>query len=51
VRVGGKAGKWIEASQVVTTIETLSDKAVGANEDTMNSVALGPGEEGLIPAL
>ena len=47
----GKAGKWIEASQVVTAIETLGDKAVRANEDTTNSVALGPGEEGLILAL
>ena len=51
MRVGGKAGKWIEASQVVTAIETLSDKAVRANKDTMNSVAPGPGEEGLILAL
>src|SRR5208282_1272815 len=51
VRVAGKAGKWIEASQVVTAIETLGDKAVRANEDTTNSVALGPGEEGLILAL
>ena len=51
LRLVGNVGKWIEASQVVTTIETLGDKTVRANEDTTNSMALGPGEEGLILAL